>query len=60
MEWQFVVALVVAIPIILLPVALVWYLNIGGIYAAVREARRKRALRQEEMKAARSNQQQQG
>jgi hypothetical protein len=56
MEWQFVVALVVAIPIILLPVALVWYLNIGGIYAAVREARRKRALRQEEMKAARSKQ----
>lgn len=60
MEWQFVVALVVAIPIILLPVALIWYLNIGGIYAAVREARRKRALQQEEMKAARSNQQQQG
>ena len=60
MQWQFVVALVVAIPIILLPVALVWYLNIGGIYAAVREARRKRARRQEEMKAARSDRQQQG
>jgi hypothetical protein len=43
MEWQFIVALVVMIPIVLLPVAFVWYLNLGGIYAAVREARRKRA-----------------
>ncbi len=38
MEWQIVVALVVAIPIILFPAAFVWYLNIGGIYAAVKEA----------------------
>ena len=43
MEWQFIVAIVVMIPVILLPVALVWYLNLGGMYAAVREARRKRA-----------------
>ncbi len=38
MEWQFIVALVVMIPIILLPVAFVWYLNLGGLYAAAREA----------------------
>jgi hypothetical protein len=44
MEWQFVVALIVMVPVILLPVAFVWYLNVGGIYAAVREARRKRAV----------------
>ncbi len=37
-----IVALVVAIPIILFPVALVWYLNIGGIVHAVREARAAR------------------
>ncbi|MFH1169884.1 MAG: hypothetical protein V1691_04225 [Chloroflexota bacterium] len=43
MEWQLIVALVVAVPIILFPVALVWYLNIGGIYAAIKEARAKRA-----------------
>jgi hypothetical protein len=42
MEWQFVVALVVAIPLILFPAAFVWYLNIGGIGAALREARAKR------------------
>jgi len=44
MEWQIVVALVIAIPIILFPVAFVWYLNIGGIYAAVKEARERRAV----------------
>jgi hypothetical protein len=43
MEWQFIVALVVMIPMVLVPVAFVWYLNLGGIYAAVREARRRRA-----------------
>jgi hypothetical protein len=42
MEWQVVVALVVAIPVILFPVAFVWYLNIGGIYAAIKEARARR------------------
>lgn len=31
MEWQFVLALVIAIPVILIPVALVWFLNIGGL-----------------------------
>ena len=45
MEWQVVVALVVAIPIILVPVVFVWYLNIGGIRAAVREARAARVAR---------------
>jgi len=52
MEWQIIVALVVAIPIILFPVAFVWYLNIGGIYAAVKEARERRAVREKELNAA--------
>ncbi len=56
MEWEFIVALVVAVPIILLPVAFIWYLNIGGIFAAVREARRKRARRREEKKAVETRQ----
>jgi hypothetical protein len=43
MEWEYIVALVVMVPIILLPVAFVWYLNIGGAIAALREARAKRA-----------------
>ncbi len=43
MEWQLIVALVVILPVVLLPAAFVWYLNIGGMVAAVREARRRRA-----------------
>jgi len=45
MEWQFIVALVLAVPIILFPVAFVWYLNIGGIYAAIKKAMERRAAR---------------
>lgn len=46
MEWEVIVALVLAIPVILFPVAFVWYLNVGGLYAAIREARAKRAARE--------------
>ena len=42
MEWQIILALVIAIPIILFPVMFVWYLNIGGAVAAVKAAREKR------------------
>ena len=46
MEWQVILALVLAIPIILFPAAFVWYLNVGGMYHAIAEARaRKRAAR---------------
>ena len=41
MQWELVVALVVAIPIILFPAAFVWYLNVGSIYTAIKEARAK-------------------
>ncbi len=35
----FIVALVLAIPIILFPAAFIWYMNIGGIVHAVKEAK---------------------
>ncbi len=38
MEIGMIVALVVTIPVILFPAAFVWYLNLGGIAHAVREA----------------------
>ena len=44
MQWELVVALVIAIPVILFPAAYVWYLNIGGVYAAIREARQRRIV----------------
>ena len=43
MEWQVVLALVIAITVILFPAAFVWYLNIGGIVHAVRQAKAVRA-----------------
>ena len=46
MQWELVIALVIAVPIILFPVAFVWYLNAGGIYAAVRRALARRAEKQ--------------
>jgi hypothetical protein len=52
MEWQFVIALVVCIPIILFPVAFIWYLNIGGLYTAFKEAITKKATRKIDMGSA--------
>ncbi len=39
MEWQLILALALAIPIITLPVLLVWYLNTGGALRAFQSAR---------------------
>lgn len=52
MHWEFIVALVIAIPIILFPVAVIWYLNVGGIYTAVRERRKRRAACEQERNMA--------
>ena len=51
MQWEFIVALVIAIPIILFPAAFVWYLNIGGIYVAIKDARERRTAREERISA---------
>jgi len=40
MEWQVILVLVIGIPVILFPAAYVWYLNVGGVYAAIREKRK--------------------
>jgi len=48
MQWEFIVALVIAIPIILFPAAFVWYLNVGGIYRAVQTALARKAAREKE------------
>ncbi len=52
MEWQVILALVLAIPVILIPVALIWYMNVGGIYLAIKEARERRAARTTRMEKA--------
>lgn len=40
-----IVLLVIAISLVLFPVALIWYVNIGGIYCCVKEARTNRVKR---------------
>ena len=42
MEWQAILALVIAIPVILIPAVFVWYLNVGGILHAVKESRARK------------------
>jgi len=51
MQWEFIVALVLAIPVIVFPVFL-WYLDISGRYAAIGEARKRRLARREERSTA--------
>ena len=41
MAWQLIVAMVAAIPIILFPVALIWYMNVSGLFQVMREARQR-------------------
>jgi len=43
MEWQIALALAVAAPIILLPVALVTYLDLGALRSAIKEIVRQEA-----------------
>jgi hypothetical protein len=50
MQWEFIVALVVAIPIILFPAAFIWYVNVGGLYTMLKERRRKKAAAEERSK----------
>ncbi|MFC2070601.1 hypothetical protein ACFLTB_05480 [Chloroflexota bacterium] len=48
MQWELVVLLIIAIPIMIFPAAYIWYLNIGGIYLLIKEARAKRAAKRKE------------
>jgi len=50
MRWEFVIALIIAIPVILFPAAFIWYMNIGRIYAVVKGALKRRAAREKESK----------
>ena len=52
MQWELIVALVIAIPVILFPAAYVWYINIGGFYAAIKEFRENRIARKKGVETA--------
>lgn len=42
MDWNVVLALMVAIPVVLFPAGLVWYINVSGLYRVLRHSARKR------------------
>ena len=44
METGLIIALAIAIPMILFPAAFVWYLNLGGVFQAVKEARARKVI----------------
>ena len=43
MQWELIAVIVLAVPVLLFPVAYIWYINIGGIVQAVRERQRVKA-----------------
>ena len=51
MEWQIILALVLAIPVILIPAAFAWYLNVSGIFTVIRETRKRRIAREKRLRA---------
>jgi len=58
MQWELIVALAIAIPIILFPVTLVWYLNSASIYAAIEgKAQERRTAREKGRRAAEAEEQ---
>ena len=49
MEWPIILVMVLAAPLILLPVIFVWYLNIAGVVGIYRRSReKKRAVERQE------------
>ncbi len=45
MQWELIVAILLAAPIIILPIAFIWYINVSGLYQVVREARQRQKRR---------------
>ena len=39
MPWQIIIALAIVVPVVLFPVLFIWFLNVGGMMAARREAK---------------------
>ena len=50
MDGGMILALAIGIPVILLPAALVWYLNISGIYTVLVETRKRRVAREKRVR----------
>lgn len=45
MEWQFILAMALAVPLILFPAAFVWFLATSGVLTVIRDTRKRRVAR---------------
>jgi len=52
MEWQIILAIALAIPLIAVPAVFIWYMNVSGLYQVMRDARERRKKRAQALKAA--------
>ena len=52
MQWELIVAIVIAIPIILFPAAFVWFMNMSGLLTVWRESRAREKRRAKARKEA--------
>ena len=52
MEWYIILIIVLAVPVVLFPVAFVWYLNVSGLYRVMRDARQREKKRAEAARKA--------
>ena len=41
MEWYFILGIVLGVALVLLVLALVWYLNASGLYKVIRDSRKR-------------------
>lgn len=52
MSGYMILALALGIPLILFPAALVWFINISGIYTVIVETRKRRIARERRVREA--------
>jgi heme exporter protein D len=45
MEWYYILGIVLGIALVLLVLALVWYLNVSGLYQVLRDSRKRQKRR---------------
>jgi len=53
MEWQVILVLMITIPIILIPAAFIWYMNVSGLYTVIRETQKRRVARKRRVREVR-------
>ncbi len=47
MEPQIIIAIVIAMPVVLLPLAVLWHMNIAGVSSRVRQAMSRKVIKQD-------------